>query len=122
MLKRFRINPRSVVIAWLISYLAILMVPIMVSSFIYESSKNILRSEIHRANDALLNETKELIDNELNSVKRLATELFWNTRVRDLMYSAWYNWNDGLYDTYLTAKELASYQYAYPSVKSYYIY
>ncbi|WP_223110474.1 AraC family transcriptional regulator [Paenibacillus sinensis] len=94
----------------------------MVSLIVYESSKEILKSEIHRANTALLNETKELIDNELNSVKRLTTELIWNIRVRDLIYSSWYSRNDELYDTYLTTKEMASYQYAYPSVKDYYIY
>jgi AraC-like DNA-binding protein len=122
MWKRFSIRRQSVALTWLLSYLAILMVPIMVSLFVYHRSNDTLKSEIHRANDALLKEMKELIDNQLGNVQVLTTELTWNTRIRDLMYSNRFNLEDGAYDLYVTVKEMLQYNASYPWVKNYYVY
>jgi two-component system response regulator YesN len=124
--KRFLMRRRSVILKWLLSYLAILTVPILISVFVYYQSQEILKSEIHRANNALLKEVREVIDNQVQNAKRLTTELTWNVRIRGFMYSSLYktpdSLNSNLYDLHMTAKEMAIYQSLYPTIKNYYVY
>jgi len=126
MWKRFLLRRRSVILTWLFSYLAILFVPLLISGFVYSRSQELLKSEIHHANNVLLQEVREVIDNQVDSVKRLTTELIWNVRLRAFMYSSLYSTPaslDGeLYNLHIAAKDLAIYRTLYPSIRTYYVY
>ncbi|RED51201.1 helix-turn-helix domain-containing protein [Cohnella lupini] len=126
MWKRFLVRRRSVILTWLLSYLAILTVPILISVFVYYQSQETLKSEIHRANNVLLKEVREVIDNQVQNVERLTTELTWNVRIRGFMFSSLYkkpgSLNPELYNLHLAVKEMAIYQSLYPAIKNYYIY
>lgn len=67
-----------------------LTLPILISLFVYSQSQQILMSEIHRANNVLLKEVREVIDNQIQIAERLSTELTWNVRIRSFMYSSLY--------------------------------
>ncbi|RXZ82440.1 AraC family transcriptional regulator [Paenibacillaceae bacterium] len=126
MWKRFLLRRRSIILTWLLSYLAILFVPILISVFVYNQSQGILKSETHRANNVLLKEVREVIDNQVQNVQRLTTELTWNVRIRGFLYSGFYNQpgslDNDLYDLHQTAKEISIYQSLYPVIQKYYIY
>lgn len=126
MWKRFLLSWRSIILSWLFSYLVILLVPVLISFFVYTRSQNILKSEIHRANDVLLKEVRGTIDNHIQNADRLTTELIWNVRIRGFMYSNLYkapgSLDPDLYSLHQTAQEIAIYQSLYPSVKTYYVY
>ncbi|WP_168121173.1 helix-turn-helix domain-containing protein [Paenibacillus sp. HB172176] len=126
MWKRFLVRRKSVILTWLLSYFAILIVPILISMLVYNQSQEILKSEIHRANNVLLKEVREVIDNHVQNAERLTTELMWNVRIRGYMYSSLYTLPDSLdndlYDLHQTAKEMAIYQSLYTAVKTYYVY
>ncbi|MBW4081225.1 helix-turn-helix domain-containing protein [Paenibacillus sp. S150] len=126
MWKRFLVRRRSVILTWLFSYLVILTVPILISIFVYYQSQETLKSEIHRANNVLLKEVRETVDNQIQNAERLTTELTWNVSIRGFMYSSLYktpgSLDPDLYNLYKTAKELAIYQSLYPSIKTYYVY
>jgi len=126
MWKRFFSKRRSIMLTWLLSYMAILAVPILISLFVYRQSQDILRSEIHRANNVLLKEVREVIDAQVLNAERLTTELTWNVRIRAFMYSSQFktpgSLNGNLYDLHMTAKEMAIYQSLYPAIKTYYVY
>lgn len=116
---------RSVIITWLLSYLGILMMPILISVVVNYESQKMLESEIHRANDALLEEVKVIIDNQIDNIVRLTTELTWNSRIRAYMYSNYYQNTQNAelrYDLYMTVKDLAFFQNVYPFIKNFYVY
>ncbi|MFF2093054.1 helix-turn-helix domain-containing protein [Paenibacillus sp. NPDC058174] len=124
--KRFIVHRRSVMMTWLLSYLAILTVPVLISIFVYVQSQAILKSEIYRANNVLLKEVRETIDNQIQLAERLTTELTWNVRIRGYLYSNQYKTPDSLdndlYGLHKTVQEMAIYQSLYPSFKTYYVY
>ncbi|WP_199615929.1 AraC family transcriptional regulator [Paenibacillus alkalitolerans] len=120
--KKFRFKLRSVKLSWLLSYLIVLLVPVLISVAVNYESEKMLRSEIHRANGAILEEVRLSIDSQIDNAIRLTSELTWNPRVRALLYSNYYRMNEDRYDLYMTAKELGLYSNFYPFVKNFYVY
>jgi two-component system response regulator YesN len=118
------VRRRSVALTWLISYLAILLLPLMISFFVYTVSSRTLKSEIHQANSSLLSQVREVMDNYFQAMQRLNFELTWNVRVQELLYSNKYSAypNEYNYDTYRISQDMRSYQSAYSLVDLFYIY
>jgi len=73
-------NSRSVLLTWTLSYLAVLLLPFILSAIVYIQSSRMLTDEIHSANDAMLNQLKELMDKQVESVTRLNFELTISSR------------------------------------------
>ncbi|MBO9608334.1 MAG: helix-turn-helix domain-containing protein [Paenibacillaceae bacterium] len=78
---------KSIVLTWLMSYLAVLFIPVLISIVIYYESSRALRGEIQRANDTLLRQVQDVMDQEIENVVRLGVELIWDNHVQTLMYS-----------------------------------
>jgi YesN/AraC family two-component response regulator len=124
MLKGVLHRRRSVVLTWLISYLTILLLPLIVSVFVYFVSSRTLESEIHQANRSLLSQVQEVMDNHFEAMERLNFELTWNINVQDLLYSNKYEAHPAEfnYDTYFIAKNMTNYESAYTLVDEFYLY
>ena len=124
MFETIRTIRRSVVSTWLLSYVIIIMLPLALGYLVYRNSSEALRDEIHEANDSLLKQVRENMDNQLSSMEQLSFELTWNVQVKELLYSHKYTRlpNEYAYDLYLTAKSMKQYGGAYPSVDLFYIY
>ncbi|WP_052486991.1 PDC sensor domain-containing protein [Gordoniibacillus kamchatkensis] len=124
MFKRMLVRRRSVVLTWLISYLAILLLPLVISFYVFTVSSRTLKSEIHQANSSLLSQVREGMDNYFQAMQRLNFEITWNVRVQDLLYSNKYLAHpaDYNYDTYQISQDLKTYQSAYTLIDSFYIY
>ncbi|MCM3627125.1 helix-turn-helix domain-containing protein [Paenibacillus glycanilyticus] len=111
---------KSIIVTWLISYCAVLFVPILISLIVYSQSGAALRSEIHRANDSLLKQVGYTIDNQVDQMKRLTMELTWNARLQTLMYSS-RSEADAQFDAYQLVKEFQTYQTSYASIDEFYV-
>ncbi|PZE22356.1 helix-turn-helix domain-containing protein [Paenibacillus xerothermodurans] len=125
MLRRMsQINRKSVLLTWLLSYMAVLLLPIVISIIVYVQSSQALENEIHAANESLLKQARTLMDNQFETMERLNYELTWNVRIRELLYSHKYTLfpNDYTYDLYEITKTLNVYKNSYSLVDSFYIY
>ncbi|MGG1516702.1 helix-turn-helix domain-containing protein [Paenibacillus oryzisoli] len=111
---------KSVIFTWLISYSAVFIIPILMSLILYRESSNTLRSEIHRANDTMLQQVRETIDTQIEMMQRLSMELTWNTRIQSLIYTRMSS-SDEQYTAYLIAKEFLMYQTSYANVDQFYL-
>ncbi|WP_127585192.1 helix-turn-helix domain-containing protein [Paenibacillus koleovorans] len=115
---------RSIWLTWLLSYVTILLLPILLSIFVYAASSRTLKNEIHQANNALLSQVRESMDNHFQAMERLNFELTWNIRIQDVLYSNKYlnSPNDRAYDLYTVAQDMKQYKSAYTSVDFFYLY
>jgi two-component system response regulator YesN len=124
MLKEIIKRRRSVVLTWLISYLTMLLLPLIISIFVYAISSQTLKSEIHQANDALLSQVREVMDDHFLSMQRLNFELTWNLRVQELLYSNKYlaHPEEYNYDLYQISQDMKPYESAYTQIDLFYLY
>ncbi|MDF2925631.1 MAG: hypothetical protein K0R57_4545 [Paenibacillaceae bacterium] len=122
--KRKWLNKRSVLLTWLLSYMAVLLLPVFMSIIVYVQSSRMLSDEIHLANDSLLKQLREQMDKQLQTVDRLNFELTWNTRVRELIDNYKYRTfpQDYMYDLHNVTKDLGLYKTAYSMVDQFYVY
>jgi two-component system, response regulator YesN len=117
-------NSRSVLMTWTLSYLAVLLLPVILSAIVYIQSNKMLTDEIHLANNSLLKQLRELMDKQLEAVDRLNFELIWNAKVRELVDQHKYLTfpEDYLYDLHNATKDLVLYQSAYSEADLFYIF
>jgi two-component system response regulator YesN len=120
----FRFNGRSIVLTWLLSYLIILLLPMIIGVLVYFESNKTLEEEIHKANDALLKQIREIMDNQFKAMEQLNFEIMWNVRMQELLYSNKYqsNHEEYLYDGYQISRDLKLYKTSYPLVDLFYVY
>lgn len=111
---------KSIIVTWLVSYSAVLVVPMVVSLLVYMQSSQALKSEIHRANDSMLRQVRYTIDTQIDLMKRLNMEITWNTKLQDLMYSSKSS-GDAQFTAYQLAKEFRMYQTSYASIDEFYV-
>ncbi|CAG7652989.1 helix-turn-helix domain-containing protein [Paenibacillus allorhizosphaerae] len=118
------IHRRSIVLTWLFSYLAVLLLPVMISVIVYRESSTTLEGEIHQANLSLLKQVREVMDNYFLSMERLNFEMTWNLQMQELLNSNKYasSPNEYIYDRYKLTQDFNLYQSAYPTVDLFYTY
>jgi two-component system response regulator YesN len=123
-LGKIRFHRRSIVLTWLLSYLAILLLPVVISIIVYTESSRTLESEIHEANRSLLNQVREVMDNQFKLMERLTLEMRTNVKVGDLLYSKRYQDvpNEYIYNRYLITQDLKQVKTSYPLIDLFYIY
>ncbi|MGB8454262.1 MAG: AraC family transcriptional regulator [Anaerocolumna sp.] len=66
---------KTLLIKWFLSYLFILVIPIILSIGIYMYSLQITKSQSNKMNDALMGSVKVEIDNHINEIKKLFTRI-----------------------------------------------
>ncbi|TYP78158.1 helix-turn-helix domain-containing protein [Paenibacillus methanolicus] len=111
---------KSIIVAWLLSYSAVLFVPILISLVIYGQASGALKSEIHRANDSLLKQMRYTIDNQVDLMKRLSMEMTWNEKLRQLMYTNMPA-KETPFGAYEVAKALRFYKTSYATIDEFYV-
>jgi two-component system response regulator YesN len=111
---------KSIIFTWLLSYSAVLFVPMIISLIVYSQSSEALKSEIHRANDSMLRQVRYTIDTQIDLMKRLTMEITWNAKLQDLMYSS-KSAGDAQFTAYQLVKEFRMYQTSYASIDEFYV-
>ncbi|MCZ8520355.1 MULTISPECIES: helix-turn-helix domain-containing protein [Paenibacillus] len=121
-LTRFRFNRQSVVVTWLLSYLSVLLVPVMVSGVLYAATWHVVESEVNRANESMLRQLEQAIDNNLNGIERLSVEMALSRRLAAFMNAEQPLTDDDHYQLMQIAADLRSYKVANDFIDEVYVY
>ena len=78
------LNRRTILLSWLASYAAVLIIPIIASIFISGHMRNVVREETVAANELKLEILKDKVDEFFFEGERLANEIFYNSDVAKL--------------------------------------
>lgn len=109
MVRKRSFNKRRLAWSWLLTYISILLIPIISSLLLFVSYQRILRDEITRSNEGLLSVTKQNIDQQLDELKSIGFQLGLNPR-----HARFLNITGGIRPTdrmnlYELAKDMPSY-------------
>lgn len=78
----FQFNKRhSVIFTWLISYVLILLIPVVISTIIYVRAASIVETEINRANESILMQIQQEVDSKLRDIRKICMELGMDKKV-----------------------------------------
>lgn len=112
---------RSVVYSWIVSYFVILLIPVVLSGFVYGIAKNTIESEINQANRHSLQNIQSGLDDTFRKVKIMASEISSNPGIQDA-YQLTGLESTSYYTLYNAAKQLSNYKVMNESLQGYYLY
>ncbi|NEW08268.1 AraC family transcriptional regulator [Paenibacillus sp. SYP-B3998] len=121
-LARIRFNKRSVMVTWLISYISVLFVPIIISGVLYAAAWHVVESEVNRANNSVLEQMEQAIDNSLKGIERLSVEIALSKQVTGFMNTVKPLTDSDYYDLVSIANDLRVYQTANDFIEQIYIF
>ena len=81
MIRGHTLKRRKLLILWLLSYFAILLISIVISFGIYLEAGQIIESEISRANLSMLDQARQAMDSRMQDIERLSIQIAFNPRV-----------------------------------------
>lgn len=110
---------RSVAFRWIVSYAVILFIPVILSVIIYSQTRGIVEYEIERANSAMLQQVRYIVDGELHQTESLAAQLSIHSDVQKLLNDSS---EESAYLIYKTKKELNKLLSTNDFIKGIYIY
>lgn len=113
---------RSIIITWFMSYISVLIIPVVISVAVYTKTSGVLEKEITRANSYMLRQVKKDIESRLEEVERLNTEISWNPNVQDLVTKLNDNNETNQYDIVKVVNTLKMYQNTYSFIDDFYVY
>ncbi|MFE5320632.1 helix-turn-helix domain-containing protein [Paenibacillus sp. NPDC056579] len=121
-LRKIRIKSRSVVVNWLVSYLSVLLVPIMISGIIYTATWHVVESEVNRANESLLQQMEQAIDSNLSGIERLSVEMALSKRLAGFIPTTKPLTDNDYYEVVSIAADLRLYKMANDYIEQVYVY
>lgn len=115
-------NNRKLLIRFAFSYIFILLIPMFIGLQVNKIAVDIVKEDIKRSNLSMLNQVKNIIDNELRQVETLSMQISSNPRVNSLLNLS-HPLNDSTYyDFSTTIRDLSSYMVNRTFVDNFYIY
>ncbi len=108
--------------SYLLSYLFVLLIPILLSIALFNRAHAVVRAEADRANQLLLNQVKSHLDMVMADVQKLSSLVSHNNTLQGLLYKARPITNDEYYRYYLTVNDFRAYLLAYSSIVDFYVY
>lgn len=121
-LKRIRFNRRSVIVTWLISYITVLLVPVLINGVIYMVTWNVVETEVNRSNEAVIKQMEQAIDNHLKGIERLSVEMALNKRLAGFIHAGSPLTDNDHYELIGIAGDLGVYKVANDFIDQIYIY
>lgn len=107
---------------YLASYVLILLIPVVMSVFLFNRASNVLSAEANRANNLLLAQIKSYFDMVMNDVQKLRYLVGYNDRVEGLLYERSPIEADEYYRSYQVARDFFVYKVATTSIEDFYAY
>ncbi|GFZ81845.1 putative HTH-type transcriptional regulator YtdP [Paenibacillus marchantiophytorum] len=121
-LARIRFHKRSVIVTWLVSYVSVLLIPIMISGILYAATWHVVESEMNRANTSALQQMEQAIDNSLRGIERISLEIALSKLVTGFIHTAKPLTDNDYYDLVSISSDLRLYQTANDFIEQIYIY
>jgi len=79
---------RSILISWLVSYVSILLIPIVITGFVFFESTKIVEKEINSNNAIMLKQIQRVIDKKMADIERLSIQIAWNPKLESIIYNS----------------------------------
>ncbi|MHA7966556.1 helix-turn-helix domain-containing protein [Paenibacillus sp. CAU 1782] len=79
------VKNRSLLFKLVISYILVLIIPLLIGSFVYKEAVKTVREDAIRNNDSLLEQTKQMMDVRLDEVDAISKQLSMDDRLITLM-------------------------------------
>lgn len=108
--------------SWFLSHSLILLIPIMIGLFVYLQVRELVETEINRANAALLQQVQQVLDGQIDSVNRMSVQMAFLPQVRGLLYANQPLTERDRYSVTLALKEFKSLKMAHEMVTDSYVY
>ena len=121
MFKHLRKYNRSVVVTWLLSYVSVLLVPILISFVLYSVTFEQVKAESNRANALLLQQMEMTIDNRFKGLKRLSLEIALNKNISRFSSVELPLQNEHYYDLFQISESLRTYKNASDYIEDIYV-
>ncbi|MGI2295717.1 helix-turn-helix domain-containing protein [Paenibacillus sp. GXUN7292] len=121
-LKQLQRKNRSVFLTWMLSYVSVLLVPILISGVIYGATLNVVKAEINRANQSILLQMEQAIDSQFKGIERLSLEMSLNRRISAFITADAALSDSDHYEIYQIANDLRIYEIANDFLNGIYIY
>lgn len=122
MLEKFFAGKKSIRKIWFLSYLCVLLIPILISGIMFAKSKDILEKEICTSNLALLKGIQEHADTLLVNIEQISGSMLLNTRLRTIANMDHINEPADKYFIIETANDLKAYTASQKLINHLYIY
>ncbi|MDR6880815.1 helix-turn-helix domain-containing protein [Bacillus sp. 3255] len=119
---RFTFRRFSILWSWFLSYSVILLIPILIGLFVYLQVRQLVETEINRANAALLEQVKQVLDGQIDNVNRMSVQEAFLPQVRGLLYAEQPLTEQTRYSITLALKEFKSLMVAHEMVTDSYVY
>ncbi|OME76145.1 hypothetical protein BK120_29630 [Paenibacillus sp. FSL A5-0031] len=113
---------RKVYKFWLYSYLFVLFIPILITLIVLLQSQEMLVKEVRRANDTLLDQVRQLVDNQITDIRRLGTQLSFDPKVMTYLNRETLDTAEARFGTMEMISSLQSYTIANGNITDAYIY
>lgn len=120
--RKFELKRWSILWSWFISHSLILLIPILIGLFVYVQVRQLVETEINRANAALLQQVKQVLDGQIESVNRMSVQTAFLPQVRGLLYADQPLTEEDRYSIILALKEFKGLTMAHEMVTDSYVY
>lgn len=84
-IRSFLPKNRSLFYRWLLSYISILIIPVIISGVVSVFSERLMRDETNRANTATLKQVRQTIDEMTTSFEKIATQISIDQSLRSVL-------------------------------------
>ncbi|MEK4061920.1 MULTISPECIES: helix-turn-helix domain-containing protein [unclassified Paenibacillus] len=79
---------KSILLSWSISYLVILLIPILIGAAVFVESRNLLEEEVNRSNMVLLSQVQENIDSQMGDIGSISSQLMADSQLSSFINHA----------------------------------
>lgn len=116
------ISHGSAFITLLLSYLAVFLLPLVLASILYTKTDTIMRDNANRANLAMLDQLRQLIDGKLKEVEQISQQVGLNPQLQWLMNNAETTDSGNAYKfVEFVSEQLSRYQNESGIIENYYV-
>ena len=117
-----KIRKGRVFYTYLLSYIPILLIPILMSIVMFNRAQSVLDSEAARANDLLLNQMNSYLDMVMTDARQLYFLVAYNPRLESMLYESSPVETDEYYRAYQIANDFNVYKIASEAIVEFYVY
>lgn len=78
---------KSIIFQFLISYICVLLIPIIICGTMYLKSLSTIQNEINRANAAVLKQIQQSLDSRINDVVKICNTIGFDQNIQTIMFS-----------------------------------
>ncbi len=113
---------RKVYKFWLYSYLIVLFIPILITLIVLLKSQSMLIKEVRRANDTLLDQVRQFVDNQMTDIRRFGTQLSFDPKMNVYLNRDTFDTVEAKFSTIEIISSLYSYTFVNGDITDAYIY